>query len=283
MRKEISLGRLRIRINPLSAICVLLTLALLINLGFWQLGRAEEKRSLQREMQARQLEPPVPITEIAVGAPRSRLTGGLSAILSSQESNREQGFYARTGTLPQGVAEELENQNVIATGSYWNEASFVVAFQFFQGAPGFELMTPFELSDTGEFVLVSRGWIAPGPGDDGMPYIVPVEREQTLSGQLHIPPAAIGVTQVEGEAWPLRFRRLDIGRVSEVIERPLMPWVVRLAAGEPGVLARHWPAVAISTRTNIQYALQWFGMALVVLVITLLMSTNVLALQRERP
>lgn len=269
MRKEISLGRLLVRINPLIAICVLLTLALLINLGFWQLGRAEEKRALQREMQARQLEPPVPIGEIAVAA-------GLPAILSSSESNLEQ------GPLPQGIAEELENQNVTATGTYWNEASFVVAFQFFQGAPGFELVTPFELSDTGEYVLVSRGWIAPGPGDDGMPYIVPVEGVQTLTGQLHIPPAAMGVTQVEGEAWPLRFRRLDIGRVSDVIERPLMPWVVRLAAGEPGVLARHWPAVAISTRTNIQYALQWFGMALVVLVITLLMSTNVLTLLRER-
>lgn len=254
MRKEISLGRLLVRVNPLIAICVLLTLALLINLGFWQLGRAEEKRALQREMQARQLEPPVPITQIATGA----------------------------GSLLQGVAEELENQNVTATGSYWNEASFVVAFQFFQGAPGFELVTPFELSDSGEFVLVSRGWITPGPGDDGMPYIVPVEGEQTLTGQLHIPPAVVGVTQVEGEAWPLRFRRLDIARVSAVIDRPLMPWVVRLAAGEPGVLARHWPAVAISTRSNIQYALQWFGMALVVFVITLLMSTNVLALLRER-
>ncbi|MDP2142147.1 MAG: SURF1 family protein [Gammaproteobacteria bacterium] len=247
--KEVSLGRLRIRINPLIAVSVILTLGLLINLGFWQLGRAEEKRQLQREMQARQLESAVPIAQIP------------------------------QGSISEEQAQALENQNVIATGTYWNEASFVVAFQFFQGAPGFELVTPFELSDTGEFVLVSRGWIAPGPGDDGMPFIVPVDGEQTLTGQLHIPPAAVGTTQVEGEAWPLRFRRLDIARVAAVIDRELQPWVVRLAAGGPGVLARHWPTVTVSTRSNIQYALQWFGMALLVLVITVLMSTNVLALK----
>ncbi|MGB4247933.1 MAG: SURF1 family protein, partial [Pseudohongiellaceae bacterium] len=268
MRKEISLGRLLVRINPLIAICVLLTLALLINLGFWQLGRAEEKRALQREMQARQLEPPIPISEIVVGA-------GLLAMTAGLESNREQGFPSSgTEVLPQDVAEGLENQSVTATGTYWNEASFVVAFQFFQGAPGFELITPFEVNDGGGFVLVSRGWIAPGPGDDGMPYVVPVEGEQTLTGQLHVPAIVPGRTQVEGEAWPLRFRRLDIARAAEVLERPLLPFVVRLAPGEPGVLARHWPAASVNIRTNIQYALQWFGMALVVFVITLLMSTN---------
>src|SRR5690606_3701998 len=162
----------------------------------------------------------------------------------------------------------------------WNEASFLVAFQFLQGAPGFELVTPFVLT-SGEHVLVSRGWIS--PGNEGQPDIPAVPGAQTLTGQLHIPPDAEVVTQVEGEVWPVRFRRLDIPRAAQILDQPLLPYVVRLAEGQPGVMARHWPALTVSTRSNIQYALQWFGMALAVVVITLLMSTNLLALWQGKP
>ena len=253
VRAELKFGELRIRIHWLIAVCVLLTVALLINLGFWQLGRAQDKRELQQAMQQRQLETP---TELATLTPR-------------------------VGPLSEVQVNDLENLSVSASGRYWNAASFVVAFQFFQGAPGFELITPFELEDSDEFVLVSRGWVTPGPGADGMPYVPPVEGPQTLRGQLHIPATLPGTTQVEGDDWPLRFRSLDINRAAELMERPLLPWVVRLGVNEPGVFARHWPAVTVNTRMHIQYALQWFGMALIVLVVAFLMSSNFLALRRR--
>lgn len=253
MQAELKLGEIRIRINWLIAICVVLTVALLINLGFWQLGRAQDKRELQQAMQQRQLETPTPIATLAPSV----------------------------SPMSEELANELENLSVTASGQYWNEASFIVAFQFFQGAPGFELITPFELEGDGGVVLVSRGWVTPGPGADGMPYIPPVQGQQTLRGQLHIPATLAGTTQVEGDGWPLRFRSLDIGRAAQLMERPLLPWVVRLGANEPGVFARHWPAVSVNTRMHIQYALQWFGLALIVLVITFLMSSNFLALQRR--
>lgn len=256
MKTVLQFGELKFHINWLIAVCVALTVALLTNLGFWQLGRLDDKRALREAMQDRLEATPVALAQIA---PRSSPVSELQA-------------------------ETLENLRVTASGHYWNEASFVVAFQFFQGAPGFELITPFELEETGETVLVSRGWVAPGPGDDGMPYVVPIEGERQLTGQLHVPmiAATAGVTQVEGESWPLRFRRLDVERATQVLERPLLPWVVRLGPGEVGVFARHWPAVAVNTRTHIQYAVQWFGMAAVVLLISFLMSSNFLALRAAR-
>jgi len=253
VQTELKFGKLRIRIHWLIATCVVLTVALLINLGLWQLGRAADKREFQHAMQQRQLETPIPLVTLT----------------------------PRTGPLSEEQASDLENLSVSATGQYWNAASFVVAFQFFQGAPGFELITPFELEEGGEFVLVSRGWVTPGPGTDGMPYIPPLEGPQTLRGQLHVPAPLPSRTQVEGDDWPLRFRSLDIDRAAELMERPLLPWVVRLGANEPGIFARHWPAVTVNTRMHIQYALQWFGMALIVLVLAFLMSSNFLALQRR--
>ncbi len=250
MRTQLQLGRLQIRIHWGIALGVTLTFALLVNLGFWQLGRAEEKRALQREMQAREALPALPLAQLS----------------------------PRAGPLDASQASAVENLRVTVAGRFWNEASFLVAFQFFQGAPGFELITPFLLADSEEVLLVSRGWIAPGPGADGMPVVVPVEGEPTLTGQLHVPPVLPGTTPFEGETWPLRLRRLDLARAAELLERPVLPWVLRLSADSPGVHARHWPAVTVSTRSNIQYALQWFGMALVVLLVTLALSTNLLSL-----
>ena len=252
MRRQFTIGSLQVRVHWLIALCVCLIITTLINLGLWQLGRAAEKRALQDAMQARQLEPPVALESLPT----------VSVPLSAEQQ------------------QQLENLSVTLAGSYWNEASFLVAFQFLQGAPGFELVTPFLLS-SGKHVLVSRGWIS--PGNEGQPDIPAVSGGQTLTGQLHLPPETDGVTQVEGEAWPVRFRRLDISRAAQILDRPLLPYVVRLAEGQPGVMARHWPALTVSTRSNIQYALQWFGMALGVVVITVFMSTNLLALWQGKP
>ena len=190
MRTQLQLGRLQVRIHWGIALCVTLTFALLVNLGFWQLGRAAEKRALQREMLARQELPALALAQV----------------------------QPRIGSLSEDQAVLVENLRVSVSGRYWNEGSFLVAFQFFQGAPGFELVTPFLVEGTEETLLVSRGWIAPGPGDDGMPYIVPVAGDQTLTGQLHVPAAVAGTTQVEGEAWPLRLRRMDLTRAAEVLD-----------------------------------------------------------------
>jgi len=251
MRRLFAIGPLQVRVHWGIAFCVCLVIATLVNLGLWQLGRAAEKRALQDAMQARQLEPAVALESLPP----------ISAPLTADQQR------------------ELENLSVTFSGSYWNEASFLVAFQFLQGAPGFELVTPV-LLDSGRYVLVSRGWIS--PGNDGQPAIPTVTGPQALIGQLHIPAATDAVTQVEGEVWPVRFRRLDIPRAAQILDQPLMPYVVRLAENQPGVMARHWPALVVSTRSNLLYALQWFGMALGVAAISLLMSTNVLALWRGR-
>src|SRR5690606_24841227 len=252
MRRLFAIGPLQVRVHWGIAFCVCLVIATLVNLGLWQLGRAAEKRALQDAMQARQLEPAVALESLPP----------VSAPLTADQQR------------------ELENLSVTFSGSYWNEASFLVAFQFLQGAPGFELVTPV-LLDSGGCVLT--GLVRISRGSDSQPGIPTVTGPQPLTGQLHTPAATDAVIQVEGEVWTVRFRRLDIPRAAQILDQPLMPYLVRLAEGQPGVMARHWPALTVSTRSNIQYALQWFGMALAVVVITLLMSTNLLALWQGKP
>src|SRR5690606_41374712 len=167
MRSQFTIRSLQVRVHWLIALCVCLIITTLINLGLWQLGRAAEKRALQDAMQARQLERPVALESLP----------SVSVPLSAEQQ------------------QQLENLSVTLAGSYWNEASFLVAFQFLQGAPGIELVPPL-LLDSGRYVLVSRGWTS--PGNDGQPAIPTVPGPQALIGQQHIPAATAAVTQVEG-------------------------------------------------------------------------------------
>jgi surfeit locus 1 family protein len=254
---EITIGRLHIRFNWLIALCVLLSCAMFINLGFWQLGRAADKRQLQRDAVVQEQAEPVPLESLFTAA--SSTAAGAAA----------------------EAASSLNNRRVSLRGEYVNDAAFLVVFQFFQGQPGFELISPFRLASDGSLVLVSRGWIAPGPDAGSLPVIQTVEQQQTLVGQLHVPDVATVASQIEEREWPVRVRRLHIPQVEALLGEPVYPWQVRLNTGSPGLLARHWPTVTISTRSNIGYALQWFSFALLTVVVSLLMSSNLLQLLRK--
>jgi len=253
--RELTIGRLRIRFNWLVALCVLLSCAMFINLGFWQLGRAADKRQLQRDAVLQEQAEPVAIESLSADP-------------------------AAFDTAAQAAA-TLNNRRVFLRGQYVNDAAFLVVFQFFQGQPGFELISPFRLASDGSLVLVSRGWIAPGPDADSLPMIQAVEQQQTLVGQLYVPEAATVAGQVEEREWPVRVRRLHIPQAEALLGESVYPWQVRLNTGSPGLLARHWPTVTISTRGNIGYALQWFSFALLTVVVSLLMSSNLLQLLRK--
>lgn len=258
--RQISIGRLVVNIHVPILLCVLLSVSMFINLGFWQLSRAAEKRQLQRDAEEQMLADPVPIEE-------------LSAQISDIPANT-------AGSVDPNWS--LNNRRVSLRGEYLNDAPFLTVFQFFQGQPGFELISPFRLASDNSLVLVSRGWIAPGPGADSIPIVQTVAGEQNLSGQIHVPLEPTTASQIEERAWPIRLRRMHVPQAEQLLGEALFPYVVRLDAGSPGLGARHWATVNISTRSNIGYAIQWFFFALATLLISLLMSSNIIQLWKEK-
>ena len=258
--RQISIGRLIINIHVPILLCVLLSVSMFINLGFWQLSRAAEKRQMQRDAQEQMLADPVSLESLVPQVIESPAIG-----VQIADANWS-----------------LNNRRVSLQGEYLNNAPFLVVFQFFQGQPGFELISPFRLASDSSLVLVSRGWIAPGPGADSIPTVQAVAGEQNLLGQIHVPLEPTTVSQIEERAWPIRLRRMHVPQAEQLLGEALFPYVVRLDAGSPGLGARHWPTVNISTRSNIGYALQWFFFALATLFISLLMSSNVIQLWKEK-
>src|SRR5690554_1403612 len=243
------IGQLTIKIQWLVLICLISTLGMFTSLGLWQLERADEKRALARDLQLRASAAPV----------------------SLHEAQQSPQFGDQMRVFAQGYIEQ--------------DAPFLIPFQFYRGQAGYEVIMPLRLSD-GTLALVSRGWLAPGhevvtAGGDGagsqLPEIPLVEgsgEARQWAAQLVVPAAEVVPATVVDSQWPVRLARLNTEQAGRLLGEPVYPYLLRLEAGQPGVLTRHWSMPSVSTRSHTAYAVQWFVIALLVATAALFMSSN---------
>ncbi len=251
--KNLKFGELEIRVNWVIAICVLLTMSGLIRLGIWQLSRAQEKLQLQESFLEFSEEQATPIENLPI-------------------AGRE--FDAM----------QHQNRQVELTGRYLNENSIFLIYQTYEDQLGFEVVTPFELSSLDLIVMVSRGWSGITSEDELARALPKINGELVLQGQIYVPTEkeAARTNTLVNESWPLTTRYLNTNELSRYFDSSIFPYVIRLGADQAGVLVRHWPAVTANTSQNFSYALQWFSMALAVLIVSLILSSNISTLMKRR-
>lgn len=246
-RTEFALGRLRLRVNWPVAACAAMAAAGFFRLGLWQLDRAGGKVAEHQALQRQSREGAVAIEALPADGPPPR------------------------------------GRHVRLRGEYLNERAILLQAEFFDGQIGYGVATPFRLAGGGALVLVERGWttgiLPPGMPPALRPLAGPVE----ITGRIHVQPAdRRSVSQrVDAARRPLRMRGLDMELAAELLGEPVYPHSVRLAAGQPGALARHWPAVNPDVNRNLSYALQWFGLALLAPLACLLAGSNLWSLMRR--
>lgn len=219
----------------------LLGIALFTWLGFWQSDRAVEKQAmLDAAAQALEPQDPKPLA-LAVDASRSQAYDWAAG----------RGEFADTGPL------WLDNQQR-------NGRSGVHAYRIFN-------------PDQGVPLLVDLGWL-PLPGDRRLPAIARPSGPMKIRGLLTTPPSpgiAIGEGLVAQDGgWLLT--RVDMGRIAAQVglERPLAPRVLRLDPTLPLGYERDLELLAntLPPDRHRGYALQWFGLALTVLIVALVMT-----------
>ncbi len=241
--------RLQFKFNWKIALCVLFLFPVLMRLGFWQLDRAEQKRQFQSDRDAKHLAIPVPVESV--------------------DLNNKQA---------------LKHMKVSVDGSYDNQKSILVSNQLFQNRPGYEVITAFKLSNSDQIVLVSRGWVSVNYNNQQLPTIEPVTGAQQLVGEIHVPSSNSFFLPQNIDSpvnWPLRVHHFDINNISQLFGKTVLPFVVRLDATSHGVLKRHWQITRLKPVNSTSYAIQWFGMALILVVITIIKSTNILEIIRS--
>jgi surfeit locus 1 family protein len=139
-----------------------------------------------------------------------------------------------------------------------------------RGRPGYEIVQPLRLAG-GKQVLVDRGWVALGASRDQLPEIRTPAGEIALSGVRlkRLPHAfAPGAGKPEGKVW----QNVTLEQFSAWSGLALEPWVLEQHSEIDDGLLRDWPRAGNGVEMHESYALQWYSLA--VLSLVLLIALN---------
>jgi surfeit locus 1 family protein len=220
----------------IPSLAALMLVILTVNLGAWQLRRADEKRVLQSQRD-----------EMGKTAPRA-WEPALNA------------------------ASPATGQSVLLQGVFLEQKTVLIDNRSRNGVAGLHVVTPLRLQSAAgnslaKEVLVLRGWIARAPGEHGrLPSITTPSGVQTVSGLVladlgKAPYLSAGAPHQLGGAWA----HVELSDYAKVSGLAIAPFVVRQFSDTADGLLRDWPLPADQVDKHLAYAFQWFALALTVI------------------
>jgi len=243
-----------LKINVFLLSLSLLVFGLLIKLGFWQLERAEEKDLRLQQMQQYQQQDVLDLKDVL-------------HLMASQNSfpQSEQGQSAATQN-----PEFLNDLPVRLNGSF-RQQSFLLDNQVHQGQPGYQVLRLFRDSVSYRNVLVNLGWI-PGSIDRSvLPQVDEIKGKQVFSGKIRIIESSIVLADdvLEKDSWPQRIQAVDIDKISQLLDTPLLPFVVYVDNEEALGHVKEWVPIVMPPEKHRGYAFQWFSLAVAWVILML--------------
>jgi len=111
--------------------------------------------------------------------------------------------------------------------------------------------------------MVNRGWL--GKQDVT---VALAQDNDSVTGTLYTPKTGytIGDAIAPGETWPKQSLYLDLAAFSTELNSALQPMVLVVAEDDVNSLVRTWQPVVVGPSRHYGYAVQWFGLALVLVI-----------------
>lgn len=218
-----------------------LVLALLLTLGNWQMSRAGEKQALVEDKQSRQSAAPLNLN-------RSRVDTQLDRF--------------RPATVK---------------GRYVEAQQWLLDNRLYQGQAGYHVFSLLQL-DGGEQLLVNRGWVSVGESREFLPDLPLPGGSVSLTGHLDRPESVglvMGEPPVQSIERKVLLQSLDIAALAVARDLSLKPLALVLDPNQPGSLQYDWmPVETISPEKHVGYAVQWFALAVALIIIYLGVNTR---------
>jgi surfeit locus 1 family protein len=137
------------------------------------------------------------------------------------------------------------------------------------GSAGYEIVTPLRLKGSTTHVLVNRGWIAAGKTREALPEV------RTPAGEVRIEGLALErvprVFSMEKSSGKVR-QNLDIDGYTFETGLRLEPRVIEQHSALPDGLARDWAPHDTGAEKHQGYALQWYSLAVLTVVLFVVLS-----------
>ncbi len=218
----------------------LVLLALFLSLGEWQLRRAAEKTPLFDRFGAGQ---------------------NLPALTTPIDNRRLDEYRYRTLEL---------------RGRYDSSRQFLLDNMIHQGQAGYHVLTPFRPLGAEPWLLVNRGWVSADPDRRVLPQIAVSEAVRKVRGRIDTLPRpglkfAVPVPDEAGN-WPQVVLFPSIDELVAYLREPLFRYQLRLASEQRDGFVREWEPRTMAPEQHVGYAIQWFGLAGVLVAIAVVLG-----------
>lgn len=221
-------------------LAVFLVLVVLVNFGFWQLRRLEEKRTRNSNILAALDQPPLTLT----------------------------------GQDAQPDSAMLHFRRVQVTGIFDNAVGMILRNRLLNGVSGIHILTPLRIEGSHQAVLVDRGWIPRGNRDPTPEEraVYDVSGEVTLQGIAYRTQPRPGLISFlapasqEGQPPDRAWSRVDIDHIQTQLPYPLLPIFIEQSpesAENSADLPRREGSITLDEGPHLGYAIQWFSFALI--------------------
>lgn len=234
---QFRLSDYRFRPSLVGTVLMVLCIPLFIKFGFWQYNKAEQKQQLQ--------------------------------------DMYDQALVAEPVEMPKEFADinDWRYRQVKVSGIYVPDYQILLDNQVEQERAGYHVITPLRVEQTGQYILVNRGWVAANPDKSVLPTIETPTGEQQINGHLWLPSTKFYSLEKSDQmpteiAWQTVWQNMDMQRYQALVPFDVLPLAIRLdAKSQGGGYSRVWPRPAERITTHIGYAYQWFGFAVAAFLI----------------
>lgn len=212
---------------------------LFLKAGFWQYNKAEIKTNQQLQLNKRLAESPLTLQK------------------------------------PLNDIKDLNYKRVKVQGYYNQNYQIFLDNQVDNTAVGYHVLTPLQVQGSKQVVLINRGWIK-GLTRRESPIVKTPNGLQLIEGSISVPASrffTLETPSVQNVIWQPIWQNLDLNRYVKSVPFKTQPFVVRMdAKSDAGGFVRNWPIPGERITKHLGYAYQWFGFALTIIVIYIVLN-----------
>jgi len=176
----------------------------------------------------------------------------------------------QAGRAAEKDAAAARQKMVALRGEFLERYTVLLDNKLNRGRPGYHVVQPLRLAD-GRHVLVNRGWIAAPAHREQLPHIRTPTGTHDVAGRAleHFPLAyAPTGTRPTGRVW----QNVEVPTFEAWSGLRLEPWVLEQHSPFPDGLARNWPPPDAGADMHRSYALQWYSLAGLSVVLFVVLS-----------
>jgi surfeit locus 1 family protein len=175
----------------------------------------------------------------------------------------------QSGRADEKRAAAARLERIVVEGEFAPKYTIYLDNKTRRGRPGYEIVTPLKLRGSPSYVLVNRGWVAAGATREALPEV------PTPAGDIRIEGLALErlprVLSLEKASAKVR-QSLDVEAYATETGLKLEPRVIEQHSSLPDGLARDWPPHEAGIEKHEAYALQWYSLAALTVVLVIVLS-----------